>query len=72
MERRIPISRKQHQMFANSYAVANAAQNEIKVAASAIIAGQDEEIPQANVRGVDDTDGVFTLVLDVPEPPHAE
>jgi hypothetical protein len=67
VERRIPITRKQHQMFASCYAAIHASQKEITVAASAIMAGEEDDIEKANIVGVDDRHGVFTLVLDVPD-----
>lgn len=70
MERRIPITRKQHQMFANTYAQLNEAQKQITIAASAIMAGEEEDIAQAQVVGVDDSNGVFALVLQLPDPPE--
>ena len=46
----------------------NALQGNIVTAANAILAGVDDAPEQAQVKGVSDDDGVFTLVLDVPEP----
>lgn len=68
MELRLPISQKQHAMFTQINAQIQSLSAAMSQSASVIMAGVDRDLPNAKVVGVDDANGVFELILDLPEP----
>lgn len=68
-ERLIPISRKQHDAFTNEQATLQAAQMRLQTIANTILQGLDEEVGEVPCSGVRCVDGVYSLVIQVAEPP---
>jgi hypothetical protein len=66
-ERLIPISKKQHDSFNNIAAGIRAAERDLTTAANTILQGVDEDIGQVNVTGVRCDNGVYSLVLTLPD-----
>lgn len=67
MERLIPISKKQHDSFnyvANGITEAN---KTLTTMANTILQGSDEDFGQVNVSGAVCRDGVYSLVIEVPD-----
>lgn len=68
-ERLIPISKKQHDSFNAIHASIKQAQDTLTTVASTILQGIDDDLGQVNVDGVRCVDGVYSLVVQVPESP---
>lgn len=71
MEQRIPISAKQ---FASARALIQAklaAERDLTTYCNSILDALPARPAVANVRGLDDANGVFEMVLDVPSDPQA-
>lgn len=67
MERRVSISRKQHDLLARLIATQTDAQRQLETACNAILAALDDEPPKAALLGVTADNGVYTLNLEVPD-----
>jgi hypothetical protein len=72
MEKLIPISRKQHDAINELRAQIRQAETELIAVGKAIVLGQAEDIPVASVQNARCVDGVYSLVLIVPDPPKPE
>lgn len=70
-EIRVPIARKQHAQMKAMLDQIAAIQSRLSTAADTLVGVLEEDLPPARIVGVDDTDGIYVLVLDVPEPPQA-
>lgn len=66
-ERLITISKKQHDAVNELSAAIKANQERLSTVANVILLGQEEDIPQAGIVGARCTDGVYSLVIDVPD-----
>lgn len=66
-EKLIPISRKQHDAISELSRVIKANQDQLSTVANVILLGQEEEIPRAGIVGARHEDGVYSLVIDVPD-----
>lgn len=66
---RIPIARKQHDLLARLIGEQASANRALELACNTIMAGLADEPAQAQLVGVDATDGVYALVLAVPDVP---
>lgn len=69
MERLIPISRKQRDAFNAQLDAIKAAQARLQVIAQTLVDSVEEELPNAEATGVRCVDGVYSLVLNLPDPP---
>lgn len=64
----IPVSKRQHDAVNEAVAAIRKQQEVLQIAANAIILGQDDEIPQYGIVGAEcSTDGVYSLVLEIPD-----
>ncbi len=72
MERRIPITRKQHDKVLAHIRDQETAQSMTQRYVEAILDGVEDRPSEGSLRGVTSTNGVFEMVLDVPEPPQSE
>lgn len=69
-EKRIPITRKQHDRAVALSGVLKAAQRDINMYCESLLDGLGEERPaECVVKGVDDTDGVYALIVEISQPP---
>lgn len=68
-ELRLPIARKQHDLVAQLITAKLQAERALELACNTIMAGHDDEPAQASLVGVDVKDGVYALVLTVPDAP---
>lgn len=66
-EQLIPCSRRQHDAINELTRVIKANQDQLATVANVILLGSDEEIPKAGVVGARCVDGVYSLVIDVPD-----
>lgn len=66
-EKLIPISKKQHDGVNDAVNAIRTLNDRLSLMASTIIAGVDEEIPTANVTGARCDNGVYSLVLLIPD-----
>jgi hypothetical protein len=66
-ERLIPISKKQHDLVNELTASIKAANDRLSLIASTLIAGSDEDIDRAGVEGARCDNGVYSLVLTLPD-----
>lgn len=66
-EKLIPISRKQHDAINELSGSIKTLNDRLSIMASTIVAGLDEDVPNANVQGARCTDGVYSLVLVTPD-----
>lgn len=73
MEKVIPISKKQHDSVNELAMIVRENQRQLQTVAATIVLGTDEDLTQFGVLGARaEKDGVYVLVLDVPDPPPAE
>lgn len=66
-EKLVTISKKQHDAINELTGQIKALNDRLSVVASVLIAGSDEEIPRAGVEGARCVDGVYSLVLTIPD-----
>lgn len=66
-ERLIPVSKRQHDVINDLRDGIKAMQDRLSTVANVILLGQEEEIPQAGIVGARCTDGVYALVIEVPD-----
>lgn len=67
MEKLIPVSKKQHDAIAGTVQQVKEAQQALQIAATAILLGQDEDYGPCGIVGARCVDGVYMLVIDVPD-----
>lgn len=67
MERLITISRKQHDSYNNIATGIAEANKTLQTMASTILQGVDEDLGQVNVSGAVCRDGVYSLVIQIPD-----
>lgn len=67
-ERLIPISKKQHDAFNALTENAKAIQSRMEVMANTLLMSIEEDIGEVQVTGAECRDGVYSLVVNVPEP----
>lgn len=69
-EKLIPISKRQHDIVNNLAAAIRENTEQLKTVASVLVLSLEEEIPKFGVIGAArSVDGVYSLVLDVPDMP---
>lgn len=66
-EKQVVITKKQHDAIQELVVIQTQASTRLGAIADSIIMGQDEDFPPSRVRGAQCKDGVYTLVLDVPD-----
>jgi hypothetical protein len=67
----IRISKKQHDAINEMAEAIKASQHRLTVFANAILMGQEEEIPVAQVLGARYVDGEYVMAIEVPDIPTA-
>lgn len=70
-ERRVPISRKQHDLVARLITAQTDAQRQLETACNAILAALPDDPANAALRGVSSENGVYEMLLTVPDVPPA-
>lgn len=65
--RSIPISKKQHDSINATVAAMKDAQNALALAGNVILMGLEEDIPRAGIVGAECVDGVYHLVIELPD-----
>lgn len=66
-EKLISITKRQHDAINSLRDAITANQNQLSTVANVILLGQEEEIPKAGIVGARCTDGVYSLVIEVPD-----
>jgi hypothetical protein len=66
-EKLIPISKKQHDAINSLSDAIKANQAQLTTVANVLLLGQDEELGQVGVVGARCEDGVYSLVIEVPD-----
>lgn len=67
MQKLIPVSKKQHDAINELADAIKANQAQLTTVANVILMGLDEEIPKAGIVGARCENGVYSLVIDVPD-----
>lgn len=68
-EKRFPITRKQHDAINEIQSTVRSLNERLSIVAQTIIAGTDDVLTgQIGITGASCVDGVYTLVLTVPDP----
>ncbi len=66
-EKLIPISKKQHDVINQVTELIATNQKQLSTVASVILLGQDEDLGQVGVVGARCEDGIYSLVIEVPD-----
>jgi hypothetical protein len=66
-EKLIPISRKQHDAINSLADAIKANQQQLTTVANVLLLGQDEDLGQVGIVGARSQDGVYSLVIEVPD-----
>lgn len=66
-ERLVPISRKQHDAFNNLAEATRANQAALQTLTNTLLMALDDDLGEVAVHGVRHADGVYALVIEVPD-----